>query len=172
MGLPRLASDTFCLDDAYIHLAYVRSLKLGEGLSYNPHDWAAGVTSPLWVLLLAAWPADALGGASIKLFGLAFHALGARAAQRLAGRLVSPDCDGSWPAEDRESARAFAGLGAGVLWAATPLALQSATSGMEVSLASWLALECTRAHVARRTVPWRPFPLWSRTVAPSPSSKL
>lgn len=154
LGLPRLASDAFCLDDAYIHLAYVRSLKLGEGLSYNPYDWAAGVTSPLWVLLLAAWPADALGGVAIKLFGLAFHALGARAAQRLAGCLAASergrDDELGSPQARGLAPREFAGLGAGALWAATPLALQGATSGMEVSLASWLALEFSRAHLQRR----------------------
>ena len=49
----------FCLDDAWIHLSYAKSLRLGEGLSYNPHDWETGCSSPLWVLVLAAWPSGA-----------------------------------------------------------------------------------------------------------------
>lgn len=31
----------FCLDDAYIHLAYAKSLRLGDGYSYNPGDWSS-----------------------------------------------------------------------------------------------------------------------------------
>src|SRR5690606_18764685 len=46
----------FTLDDAYIHLAYAKSLRLGEGLSYNPGDYETGFSSPLWVALLAVWP--------------------------------------------------------------------------------------------------------------------
>lgn len=46
----------FSLDDAWIHLAYAKSLKLGEGLSYNPYDYETGASSPLWVLILAAVP--------------------------------------------------------------------------------------------------------------------
>ena len=56
-ALPRLVTSDFCLDDAYIHLSYVKSLHLGEGLSYNPHDLETGMSSPLWVFVLALIPA-------------------------------------------------------------------------------------------------------------------
>ena len=46
----------FCLDDAWIHLDYALSLRLNEGLSYNPNDFETGFSSPLWVLLLALLP--------------------------------------------------------------------------------------------------------------------
>src|SRR5262245_54891587 len=67
--------DELCLDDAYLHLAYARSLRLGEGLSYNPHDWELGATSPLWALILATLPALTVGW--VKALGVTLHALGA-----------------------------------------------------------------------------------------------
>src|SRR5690606_3109071 len=49
-GLFIVGSRDFPLDDAWIHLAYAKSLRLGDGLSYNPGDWETGASSPLWVL--------------------------------------------------------------------------------------------------------------------------
>src|SRR5688572_16556515 len=46
----------FMLDDAYIHLSYAKSIRLGDGLSYNPGDWETGFSSPLWVFVLSVWP--------------------------------------------------------------------------------------------------------------------
>jgi len=46
----------FPLDDAWGHLVYGRALATLEGLSYNPGQPEAGVTSPLWTYL-AALPA-------------------------------------------------------------------------------------------------------------------
>src|SRR5574341_394192 len=44
----------FPLDDAWIHLVYARSLVPEGGLHYNAGQPETGMTSPLWVLLLAA----------------------------------------------------------------------------------------------------------------------
>jgi hypothetical protein len=41
-------------DDAYIHLEFARSVAAGQGFSFNGHV-VYGDTSPLWVLLLAAF---------------------------------------------------------------------------------------------------------------------
>ncbi len=40
-------------DETYIYLQYARNIAHGEGFSFNPHEPAYGVTSPLWTLLLA-----------------------------------------------------------------------------------------------------------------------
>jgi hypothetical protein len=127
-ALPRVTSPVFCLDDAYIHLSYVRSLQLGEGLSYNPGDFATGVTSPLWVLLLAISPSTS--PLAVKLFGTALHAISAALVSAVAVETGA-----------RDSARAQ--WAAGLLWALSPLAVQGATSGMEVPLAAALALATT-----------------------------
>jgi hypothetical protein len=124
----RVTSPVFCLDDAYIHLSYVRSLQLGEGLSYNPGDLATGVTSPLWVLLLAISPSTS--PLALKLLGTALHAASAA--------LVS-----AVTAETGAQGDARAPWAAGLLWALSPLAVQGATSGMEVPLAAALSLATT-----------------------------
>ena len=134
-GLARIQSSELCLDDSYIHLAYARSLRAGEGLSYNPHDWETGATSPLWVLLLAAWPFGLPGGLALKLFGLAWHVLGTWLFMRLAAALLPPAAEP--PAKPSPS---LLSTGAALLFACDPLAVQAATSGMEVSLATALAL--------------------------------
>ena len=58
----------FCLDDAWIHLSYAKSLRLGDGLSYNPGDWETGFSSPLWALLLAVWPTGTAPVMSVPTF--------------------------------------------------------------------------------------------------------
>ncbi|HET6335725.1 MAG TPA: hypothetical protein VFG30_21015, partial [Polyangiales bacterium] len=63
----------FCLDDAWIHLAYAKSLRLGDGLSYNPGDHETGFSSPLWVLLVAVMPWGASPVLSVKLIGTLCH---------------------------------------------------------------------------------------------------
>jgi hypothetical protein len=45
---------TFPLDDAYIHLAYVRTLADTGVLGLNPGEPSMGTSSQLWVYLLAA----------------------------------------------------------------------------------------------------------------------
>ena len=126
-GVPSVFRPEYCLDDSYIHLDYVRSLKLGEGLSYNPHDWATGMTSPLWVLVLAAWPFGMPPVWFVKGLGVVLHAIGTA--------LVLLVLQRSTPAIDARAQW----LGA-LLWAGSPLAVHAAGSGMEVSLATSLVL--------------------------------
>jgi hypothetical protein len=45
LGLP--------LDDSWIHLQFARNLAAGEGLTYNPGEFVAGSTAPLWTALLS-----------------------------------------------------------------------------------------------------------------------
>jgi hypothetical protein len=49
----RAALAGFPLDDAWIHLVYARGLVTEGGFHYNPGVPEAGMTSPLWVVLLA-----------------------------------------------------------------------------------------------------------------------
>lgn len=135
----------FLLDDAYIHLAYAKSLGLGDGPSYNPGDWETGCSSPLWVLLLAVWPLPRDPSASpvvaVELLGLLLHGatawLGARVTMALA--------------HDGERSRFGIALLGGLLVASTPTALQAAVSGMEVPLAAALILGTTAAVLRGRT---------------------
>ena len=136
VGLPfAISGRDFCLDDAWIHLAYARSLGLGDGLSYNPGDLETGSSSPLWVVLLAILPWRGDPVLAVKLFGLLLHAASAALAASLALHIARLD--------ERTSGRAMASaiaLAAGALVAAHPALLQGATSGMEVSLTSALLL--------------------------------
>ena len=132
----------FCLDDAWIHLAYAKSLRLGDGLSYNPGDWETGFSSPLWVLLLAAWPTEPDPVVSVKLLGALLHAATAGLASALALDLVRERASVARPLPALSVA-----LLAGVLCATSPALLQGATSGMEVALTTCLLLACLRASV-------------------------
>lgn len=141
----------FCLDDAWIHLVYARSLRAGDGFSYNPGDWETGSSSPLWVALLALFPVADAPLAIAKSLGVALHAgtamLAYSLAVVLARRLQRPTA----------SARA-AGLVAGLGVALQPTLLQASGSGMEVSLASAALLACARIAWAERV------PVWSALV--------
>jgi hypothetical protein len=121
----------FCLDDAWIHLAYAKSLRLGDGLSYNPGDYETGFSSPLWVLLLAVWPLGANPILPVKLLGALLHAGLAWACVRLYVA-VSPRKEG-W---------VRAAL-VGVFTAVAPSTLQASTSGMEATLAALLIVAST-----------------------------
>lgn len=144
----------FCLDDAWIHLAYAKSLRLGDGLSYNPGDGETGFSSPLWVLLLAAWPSEANPVAAVKLLGALLHAASAGLAALLAlelGRarasLGDPDdARRLWRRSGPVPLASIAGF-AGLLTATSPTLLQGASSGMEVSLTAVLLLACVLACV-------------------------
>jgi hypothetical protein len=132
----------FCLDDAWIHLAYAKSLRLGEGLSYNPGDWETGFSSPLWVLLLAAWPTEPDPVVSVKLLGALLHAATAGLASAIA-----LDLAGARASLTRPVPLMSVALLAGVLCATSPTLLQGASSGMEVPLAACLLLACLRASL-------------------------
>jgi hypothetical protein len=123
-----LGSRDFCLDDAWIHLAYAKSLRLGDGFSYNPGDHETGFSSPLWVLSLAATPFLSDPVLVVKLLGALCHAALAWGAARLALQLSA------------------AGTGernawlAGLFVATDPLLAFAAVSGMEVSLTAALVI--------------------------------
>ncbi|MGB1699213.1 MAG: hypothetical protein ACPHRO_04610, partial [Nannocystaceae bacterium] len=73
-GLFSVGSLDFCLDDAWIHLSYAKSLQLGEGPSYNPYDRELGFSSPLWMLALALGPIQTSPILWAKLLGGLCHA--------------------------------------------------------------------------------------------------
>ena len=135
----------FCLDDAWIHLAYAKSLRLGDGLSYNPGhvpDWETGFSSPAWVLLLSAWPTAPEPVIAVKLLGALLHAATAGLASAIALDLVSARASVARPLPAMSIA-----LLAGVLCATSPALLQGASSGMEVPLTTCLLLACIRASL-------------------------
>lgn len=134
--------DDFCLDDAWIHLAYAKSLRLGDGLSYNPGDWETGFSSPLWVLLLAAWPTGPDPVISVKLLGALLHAATAGLAAAIALDLASARAS-----VERPLPVLSISLLAGCLCATAPTLLQAAGSGMEVPLATCTLLACLRASL-------------------------
>jgi hypothetical protein len=124
---PLVGTPGFCLDDSFIHLAYVQSIRLGQGISYNPGDWETGITSPLWVALLACWPLGVPTVFGIKCFGALLHAATAMLVAATA-RAAAPELGARFS------------FSAGLLAATTPLLVQGATSGMEVPLASLLCV--------------------------------
>ncbi len=130
----------FPLDDAWIHLSYAKSLRAGDGLSYNPGDHETGFSSPLWVLLLAAWPTGTAPVIPVKLLGALLHAGTAWLATVLVmGRLrARASDDGPVPVRTL-------GLLGGALVATNPILAQAATSGMEVPLSTALLVALTLA---------------------------
>jgi hypothetical protein len=134
--------DEFCLDDAWIHLSYAKSLRLGDGLSYNPGDWETGFSSPAWVLLLAAWPTEPNPVTAVKLLGALLHAATAGLASAIALDLVSARASVARPLPAMSVS-----LLAGILCATSPALLQGASSGMEIPLTTCLLLACVRASL-------------------------
>jgi len=136
------ALDGFPLDDAWIHLVYARAVSVGHGFAYNPGEPEAGFTSPLWVLLLALvfWLKAAFASTSVvlvvKALGVALGAVTALFAGCLARRLVG----------------GLAGLTATALVVLDPSLGFARVSGMEVSLATTLALGACLAVEAKRPV--------------------
>ncbi|MBK8238281.1 MAG: hypothetical protein IPK74_22345 [Deltaproteobacteria bacterium] len=155
-----LPCEDFALDDAWIHLDYAKSLELGEGWSYNPGDHEAGCSSPLWVLLLWAWPT---AGATVpRVFTLAMllHALTAWCAAGLTIAIAQRRASEPAPLP----LRSIAWL-TGALVASAPLSLHGVASGMEVSLASALAMAQTWAIVdgrARAAAALGALAVWAR----------
>ena len=132
----------FCLDDAWIHLAYAKSLRLGDGLSYNPGDWQTGFSSPLWVLMLAAWPTGPEPVVSVKLLGALLHGATSGLAAGIALDLARARASVARPLPVLSIA-----LLAGCLVATSPTLLQGASSGMEVPLTTCLLLACLRTSL-------------------------
>ena len=78
----------FPLDDAWIHLSYAKSVRLGDGPSYKPGDHELGFSSPLWVALLSVWPISGDPLRPVQLLGVLLHGLSAWIAARLGLRLA------------------------------------------------------------------------------------
>ena len=139
----------FSLDDAWIHMSYARSLKLGEGLSYNPNDWETGFSSPLWVVALTILPWLGNPLVAVKTLGVILHGASALLAAVTGAALAEHAAKGGRPA--------LAGLFSGLLVALHPGLLQSAVSGMEVTLATVLLIALVLAAVRSwtgRSSPW------------------
>lgn len=139
------------LDDAWIHLAYAKSLRLGDGLSYNPGDHELGCSSPLWAVMLAAWPIAGDPVRPVQLLGLLLHAATAFAAAHLGLDLARRRASLEAPLPVLSIT-----LLAGVLAGSTPTLVQASVSGMEVSLCAALVLAVAWAmlggHVAAAAV--------------------
>ncbi len=118
------------LDDAWIHMVYARSLAALQGFAYNPGQLETGSTSPLWAVLLvpASWAARAFG-ISVVLPAKVTGILTAVAASVGAAR-VARVLDLGLAVE----------LAAGLAIAVDPALAFAQVSGMEVMLASALAL--------------------------------
>ncbi|MCB9717787.1 MAG: hypothetical protein H6712_28320 [Myxococcales bacterium] len=119
----------FPLDDAWIHLSYAKSVRLGDGPSYNPGDHELGFSSPLWVALLSVWPISGDPLRPVQLLGVLLHGLSAWIAARLGLRLARARASAERP-QPLSSLTVLTG----VLVAASPGLVRAATSGMEVSL--------------------------------------
>ena len=100
----------FALDDAWIHLSYAQSLKLAEGLSYNPNDWETGFSSPLWVLALTILPWFGKPMVAVKALGVFIHGVASGLAALGAMALAEGASDGSESVTDSWRAGVFAGL--------------------------------------------------------------
>ena len=118
------------LDDAWIHLVYARSLAGLHGFAFNPGQLETGSSSPLWAVLLvpASWAAR-LFGISVVIPAKLTSVLAAVGASLGAARLVRSLKFGL-----------AAELAAGLAIAADPALAFAQVSGMEVMLASALAL--------------------------------
>lgn len=134
LGLP--------LDDAWIHVAFARSVAAGHGLAINPGEPVAGSTSPLWTALVslgAALPMSDL--LWMQLLGVAFHGAGVLWTWGLARRL------GLGPG--------LATVAAGLV-ATTGWLCWAAVSGMEVPLFVLLTVAGTALHLDERSDSGRP----------------
>ncbi len=129
----------FALDDAWIHLSYAKSLRAGDGLSYNPGDLETGFSSPLWVLVLSVWPIAGNPVVPVKLLGALLHA----ATSWMGAVLTLELARGGTEPEHPVPLASLSMLG-GVLVACSPTLLQAATSGMEVPLAAFVLLATIR----------------------------
>ncbi|MEM8993787.1 MAG: hypothetical protein AAGF23_03230 [Acidobacteriota bacterium] len=117
----------FPLDDSWIHLHFASSIAAGEGLAYNPGQWVAGSSAPLWTALLA--PAFVLSPVAAilwaKLLGAIFLIFTVFASFRLATQFGLSRFTG-W------IAAGLVGTSHWLLWAAL--------SGMEITLFACLSL--------------------------------
>ncbi len=132
----RLGEVGLPLDDTWIHLDYARSLATQGFFYYNPGVVEAGMSSPMWVILLAIPLKLGIGpAASAKMLSFVFSILTAFAAYHLAVDLTHS----SW-----------VGWVAGILCTLEPNFSFARVSGMEVPLLSFLLLTALLASHRRR----------------------
>ena len=117
---------SYPLDDAWIHEVYARHLAAGLGPSYNPPEWEAGFSSPLWLAVLTTVRLFTDSLLPIKLMGLLFLVLAAYSVRNMAGAV------------------------AGALVLIDPNLLFAAFSGMEVTLFAGLTALAMEWTLARR----------------------
>ncbi len=134
------AGPGFPLDDAWVHMVYARSVAGLEGFAFNPGEAEAGVTAPLWTLLLAVPEAiwthvlgESRADAGARALGGLFGLLTAWAGFRLASRA------GRWPA-----------VFAAILLTLDPLMMFTRFSGMELPLFGMLSLLFVEALLDNR----------------------
>lgn len=53
LGVNTFQKAEYVPDDTYIYLQYAKNIASGHGFSFNPGEQSYGVTSPLWVIILA-----------------------------------------------------------------------------------------------------------------------
>jgi hypothetical protein len=124
-----MAGSGFPLDDAWIHQTYARSLAQGQGWSFIPGQPSAGLTAPLWALLLSLGHLLGLGPYPVTfLFGWLIL-WGVSFAASFGMLKLAPD-------------RPKWALGAGLLMALEWHLVWAAASGMETLLYALIAL-CT-----------------------------
>jgi hypothetical protein len=132
----------FSLDDAWIHMVYARSLAALQGFAYNPGQLETGSSSPLWALALvpATWAARVLG------LGIALPA-------KLTGVLAAVAASLGAACLLRRLGFGLAVVfAAGLAIAVDPALAFAQVSGMEVMLASAVALWAFAALAAERYV--------------------
>lgn len=134
----RSAGPGFPLDDTWSHMVYARSIARGDGFAYNAGEQEAGMSAPLWTVLLAlpVGVSEALGvrpDAGVRLLGGLLGLLTAWAGYRLAARA------GAWP-----------GVFCALLLTFDPLWLVARFSGMELPLFGLLVLLFTGAVLEER----------------------
>ena len=122
-------------DDAYIFLRYARNLADGRGLVFNFGEPSAGITSILWVLVLAA--ARWLTGADVLLLA---QIIGACCFGAALAVMVTTVAD--------SGQRLTVAVLSGLLAALSPVFVCQAISGMEVSL-NMLLVALAMAWIAR-----------------------
>ena len=129
------------IDDAFITFRYARNLLSGDGLVYNPGEPVFGITTPLFVALIALL-ALLSGGpqAPFPTLSLGVSAIADGATCWLLIRL------GELLGHRR------AGILASVLWALSPMSVTFAIGGMETSLFILLLAATLYFHLQKRPV--------------------
>ncbi len=130
-GIVMVDSREFALDDAWIHLTYANNVRHARGVTYNPGEWETGFSSPLWLMILCAWPIGGDPVVAVKLLGALLHAATAWLCAAVVISLARARASLERPLPVQSLA-----LLAGVLVATAPPLVEGATSGMEVPLST------------------------------------